>query len=108
MREYKITIIAFILYFTNYGSAYKSEFILQFRAKSDDQVKKNYNNIISEYTKSSSLLNVESSGDNQSLKLSFDIVMKEDKSYDEFVSTLSTITGLTEVVAIAAKNDVDY
>ena len=103
-----ITFIAIILYVTNYGSIYKSEFILQFRSKNDNDKKNKYNNVISEYTKSSKLLNVESSGDNKSLKLSFDVVMKEDKSYDQFVTDLSNIQDLTEVIVIAAKNDVDY
>jgi len=103
-----ITFIAIILYLTNYGSIYKSEFILQFRTRNDDDRKNEYNNIISNYTKSSKLLNIESSGDNKSLKLSFDVVMKEDKAYDQFVTDLSNIPGLTEVIVIAAKNDVDY
>ena len=103
-----ITFIAIILYVTNYGSIYKSEFILQFRSTNGNDKKNEYNKIISEYTKSSQLLNVESSGDNKSLKLSFDVVMKEDKSYDQFVTDLSNIQGLTEVIVIAAKNDVDY
>ena len=103
-----ITFIAIILYVTNYGSIYKSEFILQFRSTNGNDKKDEYNKIISEYTKSSKLLNVESSGDNKSLKLSFDVVMKEDKSYDQFVTDLSNIQDLTEVIVIAAKNDVDY
>jgi hypothetical protein len=103
-----ITFIAFALYITNYGSIYKSEFILQFRSKNDKNKKIEYNKIISNYTKSSKLLNVESSGDNKSLKLSFDVVMKEEKSYDKFVTDLSDIQGLSEVIVIAAKNDVDY
>ena len=103
-----LTFIAFILYATNYGSIYKSEFILQFRSKNDDNKKSEYNKIISVYTKTSKLLNVESSGDGKSLKISFDVVMKEDKSYDQFVTELSNIEGLSEVIVIAAKNDVDY
>ena len=103
-----ITIIALILYFTNYGSVYKSEFILQFRSNNKEEEKSKYNNIIKEYTKSSSLLNVESSGDRKSMKLSFDIILKEDKSYDKFVSSLSKIDGISEIVIVAAKNDVDY
>ncbi len=54
------------------------------------------------------MLNAESSGDGQSLKLSFDIVLKENKTYDEFIQKLSKVSGLSEVVAVAAKNDVDY
>ena len=34
--------------------------------------------------------------------------MKEEESYDQFVTNLSKIQGLSEVIVIAAKNDVDY
>ena len=103
-----LTGIAFILYFTNYGSMYKSEFILQFRTNVDDQQTPEYNKAISEYTKTSTLLNAESSGDGKSIKLSFDIVMKEDMSQDKFISDLSKVAGVSEVVVVAAKSDVDY
>jgi len=101
--------IAFILYFTNYGSIIKSEFILQFRTESgNEKITLEYNKIISKYAKSSTLLHSESSADNKTLKISFDIVMKEDMKQDELVSNISKIKGLTEVVLIAAKSDVDY
>ena len=103
-----ITGIAFILYLTNFGSIHKSEFILQFRTNVDDQQKLAYNEIISDFTKTSTLLNAESSGDGKSIKLSFDIVMKEGKSQDKFISDLAKIDGVSEVVVVAAKNDVDY
>ena len=103
-----LTGIAFILYFTNYGSMYKSEFILQFRTNIDDQQKPVYNKAISEYTKTSTLLNAESSGDGKSIKLSFDIIMKEDIPQDKFISDLSKVAGVSEVVVVAAKSDVDY
>ena len=103
-----LTGIAFILYFTNYGSMYKSEFILQFRTNVDDQQTPVYNKAISEYTKTSTLLNAESSGDGESIKLSFDIIMKEDMSQDKFISDLSKVAGVSEVVVVAAKSDVDY
>ncbi len=103
-----ISMIALVLYYTNYGSIFKSEFIIQFRSRNSAKNKKNYNKIFSEYCKSSTLLNAESSGDGQSLKLSFDIVLKENKTYDEFIQKLSKVSGLSEVVAVAAKNDVDY
>ena len=103
-----ISMIALVLYYTNYGSIFKSEFIIQFRSRNSAKNKKNYNKIFSEYCKSSTLLNAESSGDGQSLKLSFDIVLKENKTYDEFIQKLSKVSSLSEVVAVAAKNDVDY
>ena len=44
----------------------------------------------------------------KTIKISFDIVMKEDMKQDELISKISNIKGLTEVVLIAAKSDVDY
>ena len=105
-----MAMIALILSFTNYGSIFKSEFIIQFRSKNDEknQDKKEYQKIFLNFCKTSTLLNAEVSSDNLSLKLSFDIVLKEDKSYEDFIKEISKVSGLSEVVAVAAKNDVDY
>ncbi len=105
-----MAMIALILNFTNYGSIFKSEFIIQFRSKNDEknQNKKEYQKIFINFCKTSTLLNAEVSSDNLSLKLSFDIVLKEDKSYEDFIKEISKVSGLSEVVAVAAKNDVDY
>ena len=101
--------IAFILFFTNFGSIIKSEFILQFRTVAgDNKVTSEYNKIISNYAKSSTLLHSEASGDGKTIKISFDIVMKEDMQQDELISKISNISGLSEVVLVAAKSDVDY
>lgn len=101
--------IAFILFFTNFGSIIKSEFILQFRTiANNDNITSEYNKIISEYAKSSTLLHSEASGDGKTLKISLDIVMKEDKKQDELISKISNVDGLSEVVLVAAKSDVDY
>ena len=101
--------IAFILFFTNFGSIIKSEFILQFRTVAgDNKVTSEYNKIISNYAKSSTLLHSEASGGGKTIKISFDIVMKEDMQQDELISKISNISGLSEVVLVAAKSDVDY
>ncbi len=101
--------IAFILFYTNFGSITKSEFIIQFRAMTrNNKITSEYNKIISEYAKSSTLLHAEASGDGKTLKISLDIVMKEDKKQDELISKISNVNGLSEVVLVAAKSDVDY
>ena len=62
--------IAFILFFTNFGSIIKSEFILQFRTiANNDKISSEYNKIILEYAKSSTLLHSEASGDGKTLML---------------------------------------
>ena len=104
-----ISIIAYLLHITNFGSIYKSEFILQFRAVLKKEEKSPlYDKIISKYAKTSTLLHAEPSGDGDSIMLSFDIVMKEDKRHDEFSAYIAKLNGVSEVALIAAKYDVDY
>ena len=101
--------IALILFFTNFGSIIKSEFIVQFRINSNDpNITSQYNKLISDFTKSHTLLSSESSGDGQTIKVSFDVVMKEEMKQNELISKISKIDGVSEVVMIAAKSDVDY
>ena len=104
-----LSLIAFILYKTNYGSIVKSEFILQFRIKSGDKkISEDYNKVLSKYTKSQILLSSESSDDKKSIKVSLDIIMKDDLDQNTLTEEISSINGLSEVVIIAAKTDIDY
>ena len=101
--------IALILFYTNFGSIIKSEFIVQFRINSNDtNITSKYNKLISDFTKSHTLLSSESSGDAQTIKVSFDVIMKEEMKQNELISKISKIDGVSEVVIIAAKSDVDY
>lgn len=104
-----LSLVAFILFKTNYGSIVKSEFILQFRIRSGDKkISENYNKILSKYTKSQTLLSSESSDDKKSIKVSLDIIMKDELSQNTLIDEISSIDGLSEVVIIAAKTDIDY
>ena len=104
-----ISLIAYIFFKTNYGSIIKSEFILQFRIQSGDkEISNNYNKILSKYTKTQTLLSSESSDDNNSIKVSIDIVMKEGLNQNNLLQEISSLPGLSEVVIIAAKTDIDY
>ena len=103
-----ITITAFILYKTNYGSIYKSEFILQFRYNKFDENTAPYLNILKKFCSSHVLLNSEPSGDNNSLKLTYDIVLKEEMDVNKFIMEISKINNVTEPSIVAAQNDVDY
>ena len=64
--------------------------------------------IFKKFAKSSNLLHAEPAGDGLSVKNSYDIIMKSDADLNNFVSELNAIDDLSEVVIIAAKNDVDY
>ena len=67
-----------------------------------------YIKIIKKFTSSYTLLSSENSSDSSKIKLNFDIVMKEDKEQTELLKELSKIKGISELVIIAAKSDVDY
>ena len=103
-----MTLISYLLYVTNYGSIHKSEFILQFRFRNKDDHVKKYIEVISKYTKKSTLLHLEPSGDGSTSKMSFDIVLKKDKGQNKFVNAIARLDGTSEVSLIAAKHDVDY
>ncbi len=100
-------VVAAILDTTNYGSLYKSEFILKMRANnvSDEPA---YSAVINEYAKSASILHVEGSGDGNSTLLTFDIVMKKEREPKEFVKNINQIDGVSEVILVASINDADY
>ncbi len=104
-----LAIIAFMLHKSNFGSIIKSEFILQFRINAQStELSESFIKIIQQYTKSNVLLNSEISDDGKTIKNSYDVVMKEEQNQHELIKELSELSGLSEIVIIAAKNDVDY
>ena len=105
-----ITIVAYILFKTNYGTIYKSEFILQFRYNKLNESEKeaSYLKKLSEFCSTHNLLNSEPSSDKKSIKLTYDIVLKEDMSSNKFVLEISNCLGVNEASIVAAQNDIDY
>ena len=99
-------IVAFVLHASNFGSLYKSEFILRFRAATGDDAA--HSTVINEYAKSANMLHVEPSGDGQTSKLTFDVLMQKDKDPQELSAKLALVEGISEVVLVASKSDVDY
>ena len=100
------SIVAIVLHIGNYGTLYKSEFILRFRTVRDNDT--NYSPVINEFTKSAGLLHIEPSAGGDTTKLTFDIVMKKDANPNSFSSKIAELEGVTEVALIASKSDADY
>tara|TARA_B100001057_G_scaffold405159_1_gene418003 strand:- start:68 stop:742 length:675 start_codon:yes stop_codon:yes gene_type:complete len=103
-----ISVLSIFLYRTNYGSIYKSEIILRFRALAG--LKANtYNKIINKYAITSNILHIEPSSDKKSTNvITFDLVLKKNIDLENMSSELSKIKGLSEIKLIASKTDVDY
>ena len=55
-----------------------------------------------------SLLHVEPSGDAKTVKMIFDILMRKNMEPSEFSQQIAELEGVTEVVLVASKHDVDY
>ncbi len=102
-----LSILAIVLYATNFGAIYKSEFILRFRFEQNGD-SRNYLEVINEYSKRSNLLHMEPSGDNSSLSLTYDISLKDDALAKSLTQGMGGLQDISEVVLIASKNDVDY
>jgi hypothetical protein len=102
-----VSALAIITYKLNFGALYKSEFILRFTfdQNSDSAA---YLEIIQEFSKRSNMLHIEPSGDRRTLRLTYDIALKEDTTAEKMTAALGKIEGMSEIVLIAAKSDVDY
>jgi len=99
--------VAWFMHLTNFGALYKSEFILRFvfDQNSDSTA---YLERIKEAAKRSNLLNIEPSGDGALLKLTYDIQLDKEADAQKFVSSLGNVPGVSEVILIVSKNDIDY
>jgi uncharacterized membrane protein YhiD involved in acid resistance len=101
-----ISAIVFILNITNFGTLYKSEFILRYVTKKTNA--NDHSKLLDKYTKSSSLLHLEPTGDRDQIRISVDIVLKNDSSAEVLVAELNKVETLSDITLIASKNDVDY
>jgi len=102
-----ICALALILYKSNYGALYKSEFILRF-IFDQSHSSAAYLEVLQQFAKRSNMLHIEPSGDGQFLKLTYDITLKEDTTADKLTQAFDAVEGTSEVVLIASKSDIDY
>jgi hypothetical protein len=102
-----VVIMSLAMYAGNFGALYKSEFVLRFTF---DQQKDSagYLKRIGEFSKRSNMLHIEPSGDGRSLRLTYDIALEKDATAEKLTSALSQVDGVSDVVLIVSKNDVDY
>lgn len=102
-----ISLVAVVLSKLNYGALYKSEFILRFVFDQGSN-SADYLDRIQEFAQRSNMLHIEPSGDGSQLKLTYDITLKETATAERLTAALAKVAGLSEVVVIASKSDVDY
>lgn len=104
-----MVVASLVLDFTNYGSLYKSEFILRFRKPTGDEaLTRRYSEIFDNYTKRCNLLHIETSGDGLTEKVTFDVLLKKDVEPTVFTAALAEVGEFSELIFVASKTDVDY
>jgi hypothetical protein len=103
-----ISLLAIVLHHLNFGALYKSEFILRLRYDREAGGDEGYMDAIGKFSKRSNLLHVEPSGDGRHITITYDIILKDDVSSEEFSSTVAKVTGVSEVTLIASKSDIDF
>lgn len=101
-----ISVMAVVLHRVNFGSLYKSEFILRIRANRENAT--DYNDAISEFAISSNLIHIQPSGDRLSNHITMDIVMKKDVDPQVLTARLEELDGVSEITLIASGRDADY
>ena len=103
------SIVAYILYTTNYGSIYSSEFILRFRLSQDGSVQDpEYVGVLNKYAQTANLLHIEPSGDSLSSRMTFDVMMRKDMVPEEMSTELSKLDEVSELIIVASEHDIDY
>lgn len=102
-----LVLIALVLHATNFGALYKSEFILRFTFDQDAD-SATYLARLQEFARRSNMLHIEPSGDSRSMRLTYDIALEKDATAQQLSAALSQVPGVSDVVLIVSKNDVDY
>jgi hypothetical protein len=101
-----IGLIAIGLYKLNFGALYKSDFIIRF-SFDQNYDSRAYMEEIQRFGKRSTLLHIEPT-DGNILRLTYNITLKENELPDHLATTLGKIKGVSEVILIASKNDINY
>ena len=100
-------ILVYFFKIYNYGSLYKTDFILNFRYSRKNKTDQ-YIAILDKYCKNYHLLNMEPSSKKDSNFLTYDLTLIDNKNAQAFMNELSDLNGVNELTVVTSKNDLDY
>jgi uncharacterized membrane protein YhiD involved in acid resistance len=106
---FAISVLALAVHRFNYGVLYKSEFILRFNFREPaGGGTAGYQAVLDEHARVHHLLHLEPTGDPELVRLTIDVTLKEDVKPEALVRGMERTPGVSDIVLIASKTDVDY
>lgn len=102
-----VCFMAIVLHKINFGALYKSEFLVKFLFDKNEDSEA-YLSIFNENAKRFNMLHLESFPGSNSIKYTYDVTLNHGACPDDVIQKLNSTSGLSEVVMISSKNDVDY
>ncbi len=103
-----VLLIIYALTKINFGSIRKFDYILNFNLDTRENQEMSYKLIFDKYLKSNTVLNIKAKEQGHVLLLSFSIKFISEKDSLSFTSELEKLAGVSDVVLITAKNDIEY
>ena len=100
-------LLAFALHATDFGAIHRSDFVLRFVFdRAGDSAA--YRQTLERFARRSHLLQAEPAGDGNSLRLAYDVVLQRGQRAEDLAAALGATNGVSEVVLLVGKSDVEF
>lgn len=101
-----VLVLTALMHATNFGAIHRADFLLRFTfAQAKDSAA--YLRSLGELAKRTSLLHVEPSGDGRSLRLTYDVALRDGATAEALTAAMGRIDGVSDVVLIVGHADVE-
>ncbi|MFO1030750.1 MAG: DUF4956 domain-containing protein [Planctomycetota bacterium] len=102
-----VGLLAFALHATDFGAIHRSDFVLRFVFdRGGDSAA--YRQTLERFARRSHLLQAEPAGDGDSLRLAYDVVLQRGQRAEDLAAALGETNGVSEVVLLVGKSDVEF
>lgn len=102
-----VCLFALILHLLKIGSSIKGDFLLRFRVNGSSD-NSNYFEIFNKHLKKNVLVNINTTGQDNSLELAFNVSFKDPKQQQKFIQELNKIPELEQVMLVSIDGLEEY
>ncbi|MBT3864699.1 DUF4956 domain-containing protein [Candidatus Peregrinibacteria bacterium] len=103
-----ICALVFILHKSNFGGLRRLEYVLNFKMNAKDHSNDVFKEIMVEYLKKQTLLNVDAKERGTVLVFTFNVSLKDGDQLSEFINKMSDLEGVSDVSVVSSKNDLEF